>query len=224
MIDLFRGVGPRVLSHKTMEQIWWRRQFLGLRCDLSLLPPLRPAKVEIRMQPRESSKYEGFARELERVKGGEYLEVLLRAAMCQAAVETLYAADGPDGAPAYVQWLISAENQHLLHAQQPGRYPNLASDAVLLEGAYTFVQYRRTGVMANGMGQLLYIARERGGKVAFTYVAPDNLASLRGCAAVGFLADHLRTNVRRMGVRSSRVGAMDSAASAAWDLATSSRK
>jgi hypothetical protein len=220
MFDLFRGLGPKVLSHKTIEQIWWRRKFLGLRCELGLLPPIRPANIKrITMMPCDSSKYDGFARELEGAKGSEYLEVLLRAAMCDRGVETLYVADGPDGAPVYAQWLITSENQHLLHAQKPGRYPNLGPGEVLVEGAYTFVQYRRTGVMVDGMAQLLYTARDQGAKTAFTYVAPDNLASLRGCGVVGFLLDHVRTNVRRLGVRSSHVTPVDSAAQAAWDLA-----
>ena len=43
------------------------------------------------------------------------------------------------GSPAYVQWLISPQNQHLLHGHQPKRYPTLVSDEVLLEGAYMFI-------------------------------------------------------------------------------------
>jgi len=92
----------------------------------------------------------------------------------------------------------------------------LADDEALVEGAFTFPTFRGLGVMADGMGQLLSRARRQGVRSVLTYVAEDNLASLRGCARVGFSLDHLRVNRRRLGRRSSVVSPPDEPACAAW--------
>lgn len=220
-VSLLRRAGPSTVVRKAVEQTWWTKLFLGVRCDLASLPPIRPAKFEITMKPCESGSFTGFAEELERVRGTDYIDVFLRQSMCQAGVQTLYAAPGPDGSPAYVQWLVTARTQHLLHSHQPGRYPTLQPDEVLLEGAYTFIRFRRTGVMADGMAQLLRIAKAGGARAAFMYVASDNVASLRGCANVGFILDHARMNKRRVGLRWSSVRSVDEWARKLWITATS---
>ena len=220
LISLFGGLGPRLLIDKAIHQTWGTNLFFGLRCDLGSLPPVRPAKFEITMTPRNSSDFTGFEEELKHVHGLDYVEVFLRQKLCEAEVKTLYVALSPEGSPAYVQWLITLQNQHFLHAHQPKRYPTLASDEVLLEGAHTFIRYRRTGVMADGMGQLLRTAKGEGAQAAYTYVGADNVPSLRGCANVGFTLNHLRLNTRRLGFLSSVVRPVDEQAHQIWSEAT----
>src|SRR5438128_10317597 len=118
-LSLFRGAGPSTILRKTLEQTWWTTTFLGLRCDLASLPALRPAKFEITLQPFDRAPFQGFLDELERVSGPDFIAVFLRQLMCYAGVQTLYTAAGPDGSPAYAQWLITARDQHLLHSHQP---------------------------------------------------------------------------------------------------------
>ena len=91
----------------------------------------------------------------------------------------------------YAQWLIRAEDQDLLHRHAPGRFNHLEPDEVLLEGAFTFAAFRSMGAMADGMAQLLRIAAGEGATSALTYVAIDNVPSLRGCANVKFDLDHV---------------------------------
>src|SRR5207245_2058935 len=137
-LSFFHGAGPSTILRKALEQTWWTRTFLGLRCDLALLSQMRPAKFEIKLQPCDSATFQGFLDERERVSGLDFIEVFLRQSLCDDGVQTLYAATGPDGSPAYAQWLVTARNQSLLHSHQPGRYLTLAPDEVLLEGLYTF--------------------------------------------------------------------------------------
>lgn len=222
-LSALQKVGPGVACKELVHQTWWSRRFLGLRCDLAVLPPLRKAKFSIAMEPFDGRRFVGFDGELEEASGIEYVEVLQRKWLFEAGVQTLYVATGPDGSPAYVQWLVTALGQVALHAYQPHRYPVLQGDQVILEGAYTFRRFRGAGVMADGMAQLLRIARDGGAWSAFTYVATDNVPSLRGCANVGFVPDHLRVNVRRLGHRNSTVRPIDNAASQSWRAAISSR-
>ena len=117
--------------------------------------------------------------------------------MCAGDVRTLYAADATDGQPDLCTWLIRKGDEWRLQNKPP--HDALADDEVLLEGAYTFIAFRRIGAMVDGMGQLLRIARDEGSSTAITYVLEDNAPSLRGCARAGFVLDHVRVNTTRFG-------------------------
>lgn len=222
-VPLLRGAGPSVVLRKALEQTWWTKLFFGLRCDLEQLPPIRRAKIEITMEPFDCRTFSGFVEELKQVKGSDYIEAYLRKALCDAGVQNLHVALGPDRTPAYAQWLVTPENQVWLHAYQPGRYLTLKPGEALVEGAYTFCRFRGVGAMADGMGQLLRVAKNQGSQRVFTYVAADNIPSLRGCANVGFVLDHIRLNKRRLGLRYSVVQGIDEHARELWAAATSPR-
>lgn len=212
-------LGARAAARTAREQLWYTKVFLGLRCDLGDLPEVRAAKVEMPMRARAPGDGRDFEAELEHARGGDYLEVLLRLGLCDDGVKTLYVADA-GGEPIYAQWLVREDDQDLMHAHAPGRYDRLAPGEVLLEGAYTFADFRRMGAMADGMAQLLRIARDEGTDSAITFVTVDNVASLRGCAAVGFMPDHIRRSSRRFGVRRSLAEPLDARSRELWDSAT----
>jgi hypothetical protein len=216
-----RRVGRETTFEVLREQIWWKKWFLGLSCELNALPEVRPAAFDLRMVPAKLSEFDGFEHELRSARGRDYVELLLREQLRKAAVETLFVG-AVDGVPAYVQWLIRPSDQHLIHAQTPG-HPQLAADEVLLEGAYTFDGFRRMGAMADGMAQLLVVARDEGMRRAFTYVPANNIPSLRGCAAVGFDVDHSRWSIRRLGRRRTEMRVLDDDARAVWVAAVKPR-
>jgi len=195
------AVGPRSSAGVLREQLWFTKRFLGLRADLSEPSEPRPALLPLVMEPVEDASFTGFADELREVTGGDYVEALLRQRLHAAGVSTLYVAVH-DGRPAYAQWLIRASEQDTVHDHAPGRYPKLAADEVLLEGAYTFAGFRRLGAMRDCMGQLLRLAAAEGARAALTYVEAHNVPSLRGCADVGFEPAHVRESRRRLGLRS----------------------
>jgi hypothetical protein len=212
-------IGAGLVGRTLVEQVWYTKLFLGLRCELESLPSVRSAKVEVRMEPRSTETFRGFEQERSRARGVDYLELLLRIGLCEAGVQTLYAAE-QDGAPVYAQWLVRAADQDRMHRHAPGRYPRLEPDEALLEGAYTFQDFRRMGVMADGMAQLLRIAAEEEARAVITYVAADNVPSLRGCAAVGFVADHTRESIRRVGLRRSPAQPLDDRTRELWRALT----
>jgi hypothetical protein len=205
------------------SRFWSTSRSLGLRCDLDSLPARRPAKVELKMVPAASAEEAGLREELAATEGDDYVEVAGRIAMAEAGVHGLHVARNAEGAPAYVQWLIGREEYPAIAAHSPGLYPEPKDGEVLLEGAYTYMAFRRMGAMADGMHQLLEIAHQRGGHAAFTYVASDYPPSIRGCANVGFTLDHVALTKRRFFVRSVRFVTADEVARAAWDLAVAPR-
>lgn len=217
--DLLRGMGPRLIARTAREQTWFTQHFLGLRCDLEALPERPRAQIEVQMTP-VGRGFTGFVNESRRVDGEDARAVYLRQRMVNSTVDMLYAACDGAREPIYAQWLIKPSSWIELDCFSPRRYPKLAESEVFLEFAYTFVQFRGARAMADGMWQLLDIARKAGAKSALTYVTPDNVPSLRGCARVGFEIDHVRRNERRLGWRRSSVGPVNDDAGAAWRSAT----
>ena len=219
-VSFARHAGARVTLRTLADQAWGEKRFFGLRADLTRIPDVRPAAFPIAMQTTDAQTFRGFREELDRVDGDDYVQVLLRTMTCEAGIETLYVAKDDQGRPAYAQWLTRARDQAAVHEHSPGRYSEMRDDEVLLEGAYTFIAFRRLGMMADGMVQLLKIARDEGCTAAYTYVEADNIPSLRGCANVGFELDHVRHNLRRLGRHRSNHEAPTAGDLAQWARAT----
>jgi hypothetical protein len=219
-----KGWGQSWLGLRRLREEFEVSEIFGLRCDLAKVPEVRPAKLPTRMEPMApSSGFIGFEEELSRVKGRAYIDVLVRAKACKEGINTLFVAH-QEGAPTYAQWLVTPADQVALHRFEPNRYPQLGQNEVLLEWAYTFVRFRRLGLMNEGMHQLLAKARSDGYASAVTYVGAENVASLRGCANVGFVLDHVRRNSRRWGrAVTSVTNSPNEDAQARWRAAIGSR-
>jgi hypothetical protein len=207
------------LLRRVRESVWDTKYFFELRCGLEHeLPAIQPAKIPIEMQPVGARTFRGFSDELSRSDAANYPKALLRTWYCRAGVETLYVArDGVN--PVYAQWLASPKQQRGIPWFLPGRFPALRPGELLLEGAYTFVDYRRLGLMRDGMAQLLRFALETDASAVVTYVAVDNIASLRGCADAGFVPHRLRVSTRRL-LRWARCHPIGEEERKLWEAAT----
>jgi RimJ/RimL family protein N-acetyltransferase len=210
------------------EHLWYTKLNFGMRCDLTDLPPVRPARVDVKMKPCRGSVFGGFTEELKRVRGHDYAAVLLRELLCESDICTLYVAHLADGSPIYAQWLVRYTDQHRLRGSFAGRYISdylertpLRSGEVLVEGAYTFSRFRGMGAMTDGMVQLLRIARDEGARSARTSVVARNVPALRGCAKVGFNLDSAQLSVRRLGRRRNSIQPVDERVKRLWVAALS---
>jgi RimJ/RimL family protein N-acetyltransferase len=172
------------------------------------------------MRPVDSETFRGFDEELRVATGYDYVQVVLRRDLAQDGPGVLYVATAPDGGPIYAQWLVRPRDREALYRHSPGRYSELGDEDVLVEGAYTFLAFRRRGAMADGMAQLLQIAADEGMHTAYTYVEVHNIPSLRGCAEVGFTPHHMRASVRRLGLRRGSELPVTDEDREVWDAAT----
>jgi hypothetical protein len=171
------------------------------------------------MQPVELAAFDAFAKTLPHASGQERVELLSRELLRDGGVETLFASWADDGRPIYVQWLVLPDGQEPLREATGGLYPHLEPGEALVEGAYTFPDFRGLAAMSAGMWDLLDTARRAGATTAYTYVTPTNVPSLRGCARAGFGLDHVRLEQRRAGrTRIARTSA-DADAGRAWRVA-----
>jgi GNAT superfamily N-acetyltransferase len=212
-------IGPSRVARVVAHRAWSESIALGLRADVAQLPPRREAKVPVTMTPVLGEEFTAF-RTTEAVDAEDAVELVQRDRMAAGGVATLLVASSEDGAPMYAQWLVKSDAQAPLHRVTGGLFPHLADGEGLLEGAYTFPDFRGLGLMADGMWQLLARARDEGATAVYTYVGPENIASLKGCARVGFELDHVRIARRRAGRTSIEKVAPDAAARAAWAAAT----
>jgi hypothetical protein len=219
-----RELGARRIGEILRQRTWSDIRAFGLACDAASAPPARKAKVPVEMRPMDGAAgMRHFTEELDRVAGEEYQDVHNRVRMCSNDVRTLYISLDPDGNAIYAQWLVAPGEEGSLQATIPNQFPNLAPHECLLEGAYTFMAYRRNGAMGDGMHQLLMAARDAGASRVITYVSEAHLASLRGCANAGFTLDHVRVTRQRFNLRRNLWHAPDPEARRTWAEAIAPR-
>lgn len=223
VIRTVRSIGAREAIRAVRSRLWSETLGFGLASDLTDLPSPRPPKIPVNMVVVEARGFRGFDEERERTEGSDRLEVEQRQRLCRAGVARLYVAATDDGDAIYAQWLIGSGEQAPLHRVTHRQFPHLTGNETLVEGAYTFVNHRKLGAMAEGMSQLMHIARDEGSNRCLTYVSCDNVPSLRGCANSGFVLDHTRVTRQRFGRRQVSFRPPTSAEREVWDAAVAPR-
>jgi hypothetical protein len=219
-VDLVTHADPRVTAHEIAERAWGQRCYLGLTADLTRLPDRKPARLKLEMRPVDLLSFHGFESERAHASSADLKQLLLRERFRLHGVSTLYLAETSRARPIYCQWLVRPSEMPRMDACVPDTYEELAPDEVMLEGAYTFSQFRGKKAMSDGMWQLLDIARREGYRRALTYVADDNVPSLRGCGAVGFVPDHAHFSIRRLTRRHTDRQPLTAAIREQWRAAT----
>jgi len=116
----------------------------------------------------------------------------------ESGLSTCYLATTTDGEICYMQWLIDSSQNDLISREFPGLCPPLGSDEMLLEWAYTFVKFRGLGIMADAMSQISEKGAAAGAHWLYTYVALDNIPSLKGCRSAGYRPYQIRTERWRL--------------------------
>lgn len=217
-----RRLGGHVIATELRHRVLSRTPSFGLSCDLSKLPPLKEGAVPLTLKPCLDD-FDGFADEMGRTTGADYGRALRRKRLHEMGVRTLHVARNQEYEPVYVQWLVTAADRTGLDKAGIDYWPPFPPNEVLLEFAYTFTPFRGMGAMGDGMGRLLRIAADQGANAAHTYVTPDNVPSLRGCAKVGFTLAHVRETTVFAGFRSGRIRLPTQTERAAWETVTAPR-
>ena len=125
----------------------------------------------------------------------ERMEVAWRRAFIEKGARGGFVAiDERSATPCYVQWLLSPRDNAFI--KKLGGFPPLADGEALLENAYTPPAYRGLGVMAAAMAQIAERASDFSARKVLTFVATDNIASLKGCQRAGFYPHLLHRRTR----------------------------
>ena len=158
----------------------------GLLRDLVQNLAAPEAKIPLAVRPLDDRDlpalfgHAGPASEL-----GERLEVAWRHAFIEKGARGGFVAvDERNATPCYVQWLLSPRENSFI--EKLGGFPQLAPGQALLENAYTPPAYRGLGIMAAAMARIAERAGDFAAHKVLTFVATDNVASLKGCQRAGF--------------------------------------
>jgi hypothetical protein len=191
--------------HEALSLAWGRVHSdyvsYGLRRDLRRPHTPPRAAIELNVRPLSPTDSLSF---LDAVPGATAETELIRQnqlRLLAADIPTCWIATEPSGAPCYMQWLITSRYNARIKAQWGGVMPQLRPDEALLEGAYTPESHRGLGIMAHAMARIAQQAEALGVSSVITFVAADNVASLKGCKKAGFDPYVERRVKWRLGVR-----------------------
>jgi len=125
------------------------------------------------------------------------LEIAARQAYIRENIPTCYVAiDQHKNTPCFAQWLMDSRQNDKIQRFFNGRFPILHSDEALLENAYTPLEYRGKGIMPAAMAMIAEHALEMGCRHIITFVAQENVPSLKGCTKAGFTPYFARHDTR----------------------------
>ena len=168
-------------------RIYSNRVSYLLRRDTSMPFSLPKAKIPIVVRPVRQDDFLGILRERP-----------VRVAALESGLSTCYVATTEENEICYMQWLIDSSQNELVARQFNGLCPPLRQNEMLLEWAYTFKRFRGLGIMGRAMAQISEKGAAAGARWLFTFVAVDNVASLRGCKNAGFRPFRIRTEKWRL--------------------------
>ncbi len=175
---------------------------LGLARDLTVPHAPPPSKTPVDVRPlRAGEDVEFLSTDASELTGDAAFTILQQRRLLEAGVGTCWIAVGPDGKPAYMQFLIFPEDNDGISRLWGDLFPQLREGQALLEGAYTPAASRGLGIMAHAMARIADAAAERGATQAITFVGDDNVASLKGCKKAGFSPYERRIELWRLARR-----------------------
>jgi len=90
------------------------------------------------------------------------------------------------GEIAYIQWLVTPEDNPVIRAHYHRLFFELKPGQVLLENVFTFPGYRGLGYLPYATEQLLVNARDMGHQTAVVYIRDDKISTLNEFVHMGF--------------------------------------
>lgn len=169
----------------------------GLMRDLRINNPIKRHSASYTVRPYEQQDLEPLlTRDLANANRLERKDILHRYAHLAENIPTCYVVeDQTIGEPVFIQWLMTERSNDSISRFFKGRFPKLSSNEALLENAYIPKHHRGKGVMVQALLAMSEFATAQGFWWLATFVAKDNLPSLKGCLRAGFYPFAIRRDV-----------------------------
>lgn len=106
--------------------------------------------------------------------------------------QAFVALDSSSQQACFIQWLLTSSDNKRIQSFFRRRFPLLKADEVLFENALTLPSFRGLGIMSCAMSRIAELAAQEGFRHGVTFVAQDNLPSLRACEKAGFIPHLVR--------------------------------
>lgn len=179
-----QSILPPRIARRLQMGVHARSSRLGLRRDLSQPLEMPRARIPISVRPLRPEDLpvvlpESGIDDAEKPEIADRYALLAKAGMC-----AYVAIDERTDTPCYIQWLLGPSRNDVIRKLEC--FPILGDDEALLEGAYTPPRHRGLGVMSVAMAMIAERAADIDARYVLTFVAEDNIASLKGCQRAGF--------------------------------------
>lgn len=195
-VDLVRGGRIDTLISRARRCLYSDARAFVLRRDLEIPFEAPPARIPLTVRRLRDSD---VAELLQQGSADEdALERASRARMLKAGLPGCHVGATEDDRPCYMQWLLGHENNEQIQRYFGDAFPILKPDTALLEGAYTPAAHRGKGIMPAAMARIAEQAEQLGSRYVITFVATDNIPSLKGCERAGFQPHGVRTEQVRL--------------------------
>jgi GNAT superfamily N-acetyltransferase len=166
--------------------------------DVSLDPRefrrMGPARADLVVRPAGDADI-GLLRRIMTdgsLPASERFEAVRRLAMLSAGIQTCYVVRDGDGNVCFLQWLVDASQNEALRAHYGDWYPVLSPGEALMESAYVFPAYRRTGILPAAVGAIIDRARESGVERVLGMISVSNKNSWASFMRLGFVPERIR--------------------------------
>lgn len=185
---LYRGL------QRQLRQDWTS---YGLMRDLRTHIPIKRHSTGYKVRPYEQRDLEPLlSRDLINATRLERKDILHRYAHLAENIPTCYVVeDQTIGEPVFIQWLMTERSNNSISRFFKGRFPKLSPNEALLENAYIPKHHRGKGVMVQALLVMSEFATAEGFGWLATFVAKENLPSLKGCLRAGFYPFAIRRDV-----------------------------
>jgi hypothetical protein len=161
---------------------------IGLRRDLYVPFEAPEAAVQIEVRAININDYTSLLdTENLSLSDAEFYDRMSRRDMVNSGLSECFVAVTSQDEPCYMQWLMGSDQNDKIQKYFSGLFPLLRRDEALLEGAYTVEKHRGKGIMAGAMAKIAEKASENGVRWVITFVADDNIPSLKGCKRANFV-------------------------------------
>lgn len=175
------------ILQKIQRRLYSDRLSYGLRRDLTVPLETPEARIPIHVRPLQERDMDVlFGTQNPETTGEGTRERVHRRMFLDAGLPTCYVAVTDEDVPCYMQWLIGASHNESMQRLFDGIFPRLAPDEALLENAFTLEPFRGQRIMPCAMAQIAEKAGTFGARWVITFVAHDNIPSLKGCKRAGF--------------------------------------
>ncbi len=176
-----------LLGGEIKRRLYSNERSLGLQRDLEVPFETPAAKLALEIRPlREGDVAELLNEHDEGISQEAVKERAQRKLLLREKIPTCYVAVTEEGKPAFMQWLMAAEDNDKIQAYFRGGFPVLKPDEGLLEFAFSLEKYRGMRIMPHAMAEIAKKGRDFGAKKIITFVPEDNIPSLKGCKRAGF--------------------------------------
>ena len=169
---MLAGISKRIIS---------KNESFGLKRDLTIPYQNPDALIDISIRLFRAEDKDHFTKDLQ------------NEGLIEKEIPNCYVAASKDDTPCFREWFISWKQNSGIKEFWGESIPVLKEGEALLESAFTVPNFRGHNIMPAAISKIVENGTDVGIKWVITFVAIDNIPSLKGCHRSGFSPYILRT-------------------------------